>query len=88
MDNLNSHKMLAVRTAIEEAGATPIYLPTYSPELNPIELLWPHIKRALRALRLDDEESLRKAAARIRARVPLGHIVGWFRKSLREAQSK
>ena len=38
MDNLNIHKMRAVRDAIEAAGATPVYLPTYSPELNPIEL--------------------------------------------------
>lgn len=88
MDNLNSHKMVAVRSAIEAAGATPIYLPTYSPELNPIELLWPHLKRALRARRLDDEQSLRQAAASLRAKVPLPHIEGWFRKSLREAQIK
>jgi transposase len=37
MDNLNTHKMTKVRAAIEVAGAAPVYLPTYSPELNPIE---------------------------------------------------
>lgn len=86
MDNLNSHKMLAVRTAIEAAGATPIYLPTYSPELNPIELLWPHLKRALRHARIDTEPELRQEVRRLRPSVPLDHIAGWFRRSLREAQ--
>lgn len=85
MDNLNSHKMLAVRAAIEAAGATPVYLPTYSPELNPIELLWPYLKRGLRALRLDAEPALRRAVVRLRAGVPLTNVAGWFRRALREA---
>jgi putative transposase len=88
MDNLNSHKMSAVRGAIEAAGATPIYLPTYSPELNPIELLWPYLKRRLRALRLDAEPALRLAVRALRAGVPLPNIAGWFRKALREAHIK
>lgn len=85
MDNLNSHKMLAVRAAIEAVGATPVYLPTYSPELNPIELLWPYLKRGLRALRLDAEPALRRAVIRLRAGVPLANVAGWFRRALREA---
>ena len=44
MDNLNMHKMNAVRQAIVDVGATVIYLPTYSPELNPIEMLWADMK--------------------------------------------
>ena len=86
MDNLNSHKMKAVRAAIEAAGAMPVYLPTYSPELNPIELWWADMKRVLRKLALDVEADLRRAARRIRAQLPLTKIEGWFRKSLREAQ--
>jgi transposase len=38
MDNLPVHKVVGVATAIEAAGATLIYLPKYSPDLNPIEL--------------------------------------------------
>jgi len=86
MDNLNTHKMAEVRAMIYVAGATPIYLPTYSPQLNPIELLWTHIKRALRRLRLDSETELRRAVRGLRAGVPLAHINGWFRRSLRETQ--
>ena len=37
MDNLSSHKVAGVREAVEVAGATLRYLPSYSPDLNPIE---------------------------------------------------
>jgi transposase len=53
MDNLNVHKMAVVREAILDAGAIPVFLPTYSPELNPIECLWADWKRQLRALAVD-----------------------------------
>ncbi len=86
MDNLNMHKMVAVRAAITAAGATPIYLPTYSPELNPIELLWADIKRALRSLALNLESELLDAVRRLRRRVALTKIAGWFRRAFSEAQ--
>ncbi|WP_075097469.1 IS630 family transposase [Sandaracinus amylolyticus] len=86
MDNLNSHKMVAVRAAIEAVGATPVYLPTYSPELNPIELLWPHLKRGVRALRTNTEEELRSVLRRLRCSVPVAHIAAWFRHCLSQAQ--
>lgn len=86
MDNLSTHKMVAVRAAIEAAGATPVYLPTYSPELNPIELWWCDMKRTLRTLALDAEADLRRAARRLRARLPVEKIAAWFRFSLRQAQ--
>ena len=74
MDNLNNYKMLAVRSAIEAAGGTPIYLPTYSPELNPIELLWADLKRSLRTLTINNEDQLRRAVRRLRRRVPTTKI--------------
>lgn len=86
MDNLNFHKMAAVRAAIEAAGATPVYLPTYSPELNPIELWWADMKRQLRKLGADTELALAKAVRRLRAGVPIEKIAGWFRFSLAHAQ--
>ena len=48
MDNLSSHKATGVREAIEAANATLWYLPPYSPDLNPIEMLWPKVKAWLR----------------------------------------
>lgn len=48
MDNLKPHKAAGVREAIEAAGATLRYLPPYSPDLNPIELLFAKLKALLR----------------------------------------
>jgi transposase len=54
MDNLSSHKVAGVREAIEACGASLVYLPPYSPDLNPIEQAFAKL-----------EALLRKAAARI-----------------------
>lgn len=48
MDNLAAHKVAGVREAIESAGATVAYLPPYSPDFNPIELLFSKLKSLLR----------------------------------------
>jgi putative transposase len=48
MDNLGSHKGLAVRKAIRAAGARLLFLPKYSPDLNPIEQLFAKLKHLLR----------------------------------------
>ena len=49
MDNLPCHKAGAVRAAVEGAGCHLRYLPPYSPDLNPIELAFAQLKRALRS---------------------------------------
>jgi transposase len=48
MDNLPSHKVAGVREAIEARGASLIYLPPYSPDLNPIEQAFAKLKALLR----------------------------------------
>ncbi len=48
IDNLSSHKVKGVREAIEAAGASLLYLPSYSPELNPIEQVFAKLKALLR----------------------------------------
>jgi transposase len=48
LDNLSSHKVAGVKNAIAEAGATMLYLPPYSPDLNPIEKLFAKLKALLR----------------------------------------
>jgi transposase len=49
MDNLRSHKIAGVREAIEAAGATLLFIPPYSPDLNPIEQAFAKLKALLRA---------------------------------------
>lgn len=48
MDNLPAHKVEGVREAVERAGCRLLYLPPYSPDLNPIELAFSKLKRLLR----------------------------------------
>ena len=48
LDNLGSHKVEGVRTAVEAAGAILRYLPPYSPDFNPIEKLFSKLKALLR----------------------------------------
>jgi transposase len=48
MDNLGSHRGAGVRTAIEAAGASLLYLPPYSPEFDPIENAFAKLKASLR----------------------------------------
>ena len=48
MDNLPAHKVTGVRATIEQAGATLLYLPPYSPDFNPIEMAFSKLKATLR----------------------------------------
>jgi transposase len=48
MDNLGSHKGAAVRRAIRSVGAKLLFLPAYSPDLNPIEQVFAKLKTLLR----------------------------------------
>ena len=66
MDNLGSHKVAGVRRAIEAAGADLLYLPPYSPDLNPIEQAFAKLKALLRAKALRTVEALWNALGRSR----------------------
>ncbi len=55
MDNINFHKNSKVKEFIESVGCTILYLPTYSPDLNPIEHYWFKIKNEIRKVVEDFE---------------------------------
>ena len=61
MDNLSAHKVSGVRELIEARGAELLYLPPYSPDLNPIELAWAKLKQFLRSLQARTAEALEQA---------------------------
>jgi transposase len=61
MDNLRAHKMAGVREAIEAAGAKLLFIPPYSPDLNPIELAFSKLKSLLRAKAIRTVDALWKA---------------------------
>jgi transposase len=63
LDNLAAHKVAGVREAIEAAGATLLYLPPYSPDLNPIENAFAKLKAHVRKAAARTIDALETAAA-------------------------
>lgn len=61
LDNLSVHKRARVRQAIEAVGARVVFLPSYSPDFNPIELAISVIKQALRRVEAKTRETLEAA---------------------------
>ncbi len=78
MDNCAIHKMEEIEEAIEAHGACVIFLPRYSPDLNPIENCWSKVKSILRSLKPRTTEELLDALARAFSSVTLENILGWF----------
>jgi transposase len=79
MDNLSSHKHPRVRELIESAGAKLLYLPPYSPDFNPIEMIWSKVKRLLRTAAARTIDALHEAfGLAMRAVTPVD-ILGCFR---------
>ena len=58
LDNLSSHKRDRTRELIEAAGAGLVFLPPYSPDLNPIEMVFAKIKQLLRSLACRTRQAL------------------------------
>lgn len=79
MDNLSPHKTSRIVSLIEEAGAELWYLPPYSPDFNPIELMWSKVKAYLRAAKARSKEALWKATARALDTVTSEDATAWFR---------
>lgn len=70
--------MGGVREALEASGATLIYLPLYSPDLNPIEKCWSKIKTYLRAAKARMREALEKALQEALLLATAEDAAGWF----------
>ena len=79
MDNLSSHKVTGVRERIEAAGAQLLYLPPYSPDLNPIEKAWAKLKQLLRAAKARTKEALDQAIAQNLPLLTTEDAKAWFR---------
>lgn len=77
MDNLAAHKNAAVIAAIRAAGADVLYLPPYSPDLNPIEKAWAKLKDIVRRLPTLTREAFDAAIVAAIEAVTLDDIRGW-----------
>lgn len=78
-DNLASHKVAGVREAIEARGASLLYLPAYSPDLNPIELAFSKLKRLLRSAAERTVEALWNAIGQLISEFGADECANYFR---------
>jgi transposase len=70
MDNLAAHKMAGIEEAIAATGASLLYLPPYSPDLNPIEQFFAKLKALLRKAAARTKETLWQTAGQLLDLVP------------------
>ena len=78
MDNLPAHKVAGIKELIEARGAQLVYLPPYSPDLNPIEKCWSKIKTALRSAKARTRETLEAALKAVLQTISVEDAAGWF----------
>jgi transposase len=79
MDNLNVHKLAAVRERIEACGCRLWFLPAYSPDFNPIEQAFSKLKTYLRRVRARTRQRLQNAIAAGLERITAQDARGWFK---------
>lgn len=79
LDNCPVHKVEEVEEAIVARGAWPVFLPTASPDLNPIEHCWSKVKASVRACRPRTTAALLDALVAAFASITVQDIKGWFR---------
>jgi len=79
MDNLSSHNRARTRELIESAGAELVFLPPYSPDLNPIEMIFAKVKQLLRSLACWTRDALWQAMQSVLDQVTESDAVNCFR---------
>ena len=78
LDGLGAHRTQKVRELVEGRGADLVFLPPYSPDLNPIEEAFSKIKQLVRKAGARTRAALVEAIARALAAVTSGDAAGWF----------
>lgn len=78
LDNVRFQKVAGVREALAAVGARPLYLPPYSPDLNPIELMWSKVKTLLRQAKARTREALKNAIRAALRKIKAMDAAAWF----------
>jgi putative transposase len=81
MDNLGSHRSIAVRRALRAVGAKLFFLPKYSPDLNPIEMLFSKLKHGLRKAAKRTQDAIYTALVRLLPTVGANECANYFAKA-------
>ncbi len=88
LDGLGAHRTGKVRELVEGRGADLVFLPSYSPDLNPIEEAFSKIKQLVREAGARTREALVEAIGRALAAVTLEDVAGWFAHAGYEPQDQ
>jgi Transposase and inactivated derivatives len=78
LDGLGAHRTERVRNLIEARGCDLVFLPSYSPDLNPIEEAFSKIKNIVRKAGARTREALDEAISEALSAVTLEDVAGWF----------
>ena len=79
LDNLSVHKVKGVLLPLLSKGVVVVYLPKYSPDLNPIELAWSKMKTMFCKLKIKAEVELQKALLKALSWVSTQDIANYFK---------
>ena len=78
LDNAGAHKDARIKDAVEARGAKLVFLPPYSPDLNPIEECWSKVKSLLRSAAARTKDELNQALSTILDLVTPSDACGWI----------
>jgi transposase len=79
LDNLGAHRASRIEEIAKECGARVIWLPPYSPDFSPIELMWSKVKTYLKKAKARTQQELEKAIALALKTITISDCLNWFR---------
>jgi len=79
LDNLGAHRASRIEEIAKACGATVLWLPPYSPDFSPIELMWSKVKAYLKKVKARTQTELEKAIAAALKTITASDCLNWFR---------
>ena len=79
LDNLGAHRASRIEEIVAQCGARVIWLPPYSPDFSPIELMWSKVKAYLKKVKARSQSELEKAIAAAVSTITVSDCLNWFR---------
>lgn len=79
LDNVSFHKSAAVQSLVESTAARLVFLPPYSPDFSPIEMMWSKIKSVLRKYSPRTSKEFKRAIRQAFLSVSQEDLLGWFK---------
>jgi len=79
LDNLGAHRASRIEEIANNCSARVIWLPPYSPDFSPIELMWSKVKAYLKKVKARSQSELEKAIAAALSTITVSDCLNWFR---------